>query len=276
MSEMSPGSGLVSGSSTEPVATAISRAQGELMLALAELEHISTIEASSVAFAAHTLNNYLNVTTATLELVTLTLDGHAEPQLHVWLDSLKHATGLMARTVSQLMNASVGQQDLPLRKDSLRPSAMAERAAQFYQRLAQAKGIQVIFTGMFNAPVIQSDRVAVAAIVDNLLSNAVKFSPSGTVVDVSVAEAGGDVVFRVRDQGPGLSEFDQHRLFQRGVRLTPQPTGDEPSTGYGLAVAKELADRLYGTLSCESTLGLGSTFSLSLPIAGWPDIVPSA
>ena len=237
---------------------------------MSELERVSTLEAGSVAFAAHTLNNYLNVTTATLELVDITLEGHHDPQLHVWLDSLKHATSLMARTVSQLMNASVGQ-DLTLRKESLRPSTMAERAAQFYQRLAQEKGIQVIFTGVFNAPVIDSDRVAVAAIIDNLMSNAVKFSPKGAVIDVSVADLGDDVEFRVRDQGPGLSDDDQRQLFQRGVRLTPQPTGDEPSTGYGLAVAKELADRLDGTLSCESTLGQGSTFAIRLPIAGWAE-----
>ena len=189
-------------STTEPVATAIGRAQIELSLALAELERVATLESGSVAFAAHTLNNYLNVTTATLELVTITLDGHADPQLHMWLDSLRHATSLMSRTVSQLMNASVGQ-DLTLRKEPLKPSAMAERASQFYQRLAQEKGIQVIFTGVFNAPVIHSDRVAVAAIVDNLLSNAVKFSPTGSVVDVSVAEVGDDVVFASVIKGQG-------------------------------------------------------------------------
>ena len=110
-----------------------------------------------------------------------------------------------------------------------------------------------------------------AAIIDNLMSNAVKFSPKGAVIDVSVADLGDDVEFRVRDQGPGLSDGDQRQLFQRGVRLTPQPTGDEPSTGYGLAVAKELADRLDGTLSCESTLGQGSTFAIRLPIAGWAE-----
>lgn len=272
MSERPPEHGPVQGASTEPVATAISRAQRELVLAMSELERVSMLEAGSVAFAAHTLNNYLNVTTATLELVDITLEGHHDPQLHLWLDSLKHATSLMARTVSQLMNASVGQ-DLTLRKEALRPSTMAERAAQFYQRLAQEKGIQVIFTGVFNAPVIDSDRVAVAAIIDNLMSNAVKFSPKGAVIDVSVADLGSDVEFRVRDQGPGLSDDDQRQLFRRGVRLTPQPTGDEPSTGYGLAVAKELADRLDGRLSCESTLGEGSTFAIRLPIAGWAEPV---
>jgi signal transduction histidine kinase len=72
-------------------------------------------------------------------------------------------------------------------------------------------------------------------------------------------------VCEVRDNGPGLSPADQARLFQRGVRLTPTPTGGEPSSGYGLAVAKELVEKLGGKIWCESVLGLGCCFSFRLP-----------
>lgn len=69
----------------------------------------------------------------------------------------------------------------------------------------------------------------------------------------------------MQDQGPGLSLEDQARLFQRGVRLSPLPTEGEPSFGYGLAVAKDLTERLDGRIWCESTLGQGASFSLRLP-----------
>ena len=55
------------------------------------------------------------------------------------------------------------------------------------------------------------------------------------------------------------------RLYQRGVTLTPRPTGGETSMGYGLAVAKELADQLGATLLCRSELGQGTTFAILLP-----------
>jgi signal transduction histidine kinase len=64
----------------------------------------------------------------------------------------------------------------------------------------------------------------------------------------------------------GISQEEHARLFQRGVRLTPKPTGGESSTGYGLAVAGELIDRLGGTIWCESKVGEGACFSFRLPV----------
>jgi signal transduction histidine kinase len=106
----------------------------------------------------------------------------------------------------------------------------------------------------------------VAAVLDNLLSNAVKYSEPGKRVWVQVKGEGTSIVCSVRDEGPGLSEQDQAKLYQRGVRLTPVPTGGEPTMGYGLAVAKELIDKLGGELWCESRLGSGATFTFRLPI----------
>ena len=73
------------------------------------------------------------------------------------------------------------------------------------------------------------------------------------------------MVCSVRDEGPGLTQEDQAKLFQRGVRLSSVPTGGEASSGYGLAVAKELISKLAGDLWCESTLGAGACFSFRLP-----------
>jgi signal transduction histidine kinase len=70
----------------------------------------------------------------------------------------------------------------------------------------------------------------------------------------------------VRDEGPGLSQEDQARLFQRGIRLTPKPTGGEASTGYGLAVAKELIEKLGGELWCKSELEHGCCFYFRVPV----------
>src|SRR5262249_48711925 len=75
----------------------------------------------------------------------------------------------------------------------------------------------------------------------------------------------GSAVCSVRDEGPGLSEADLARLFQKGVRLAPQPTAGEPSTGYGLAVAKSLVDKLGGEIWCLSKVGEGSSFQSRPP-----------
>lgn len=69
----------------------------------------------------------------------------------------------------------------------------------------------------------------------------------------------------IEDEGPGLSEEDQAKLFQKFSRLTPQPTGGESSNGLGLWIVHRMAEVMGGEVSCRSRLGEGSTFSLRLP-----------
>jgi two-component system sensor histidine kinase/response regulator len=73
------------------------------------------------------------------------------------------------------------------------------------------------------------------------------------------------IVCTVRDEGPGFSMEDQARLFQKGVRLSNSPTGGEMSTGFGLAIAKDLVEKIGGSIVCESHPGHGATFYVRLP-----------
>jgi signal transduction histidine kinase len=74
------------------------------------------------------------------------------------------------------------------------------------------------------------------------------------------------IVCGVRDQGPGISDEDRRRLFQRGAVLSAKPTAGEPSSGYGLAVAKDLIGRQEGEIWCQSEPGRGAEFLFKLPI----------
>ncbi len=121
---------------------------------------------------------------------------------------------------------------------------------------------------------IMADHGAIAQVLENLFSNALKFSPSGTTVTVvarrnrSNAHSGtGEDIVRVEvcDQGPGLSEADRQRLFQKFARLSAQPTGGEHSTGLGLSIVKKLVEAMNGAIWCESEPGRGATFIIEFP-----------
>jgi two-component system, sensor histidine kinase and response regulator len=251
------------------VASAIARAQADLDDALADLEKMPAFDPSAVAFAAHALNNFLTVTDGTVELLMLRLAASDDDQVRSWLKAVQHATQLMTRTVGQMMTAAATT-DTKLRFESVDLSLLMQRACQYYDRLASRKNITVTSSPAGPVPPVWTDRVAVAAILDNLLSNAVKYSEPGKSVVVQLRHEQDFVVCGVRDDGPGLSRDDQARLFQKGIRLTPKPTGDEASTGYGLAVAKELIEKLDGEIWCESILGHGSSFLFRLPISRDP------
>jgi signal transduction histidine kinase len=248
----------------ELVTSAIARAQADLEEALSALEKMPAADAGSVAFAAHALNNYLTVMEGTVELMLMRLADHPDGQIRTWLEGIQHATKLMTRTVSQLMNASTNT-EIKLRFEKVDLPTLVQRSSTFYRRAADRKAIRVVTDSPGDVLLVWTDRVAVAAILDNLLSNAVKYSQPGKQIWVRVRSEQGWAVCGVRDEGPGLSQADQAKLFQKGTRLTPRPTGDEPQMGYGLAVAKELIDKLGGKIWCESVLGQGSCFSFSLP-----------
>jgi signal transduction histidine kinase len=156
-------------------------------------------------------------------------------------------------------------QDTQLRFEQADLSVLVQRVCRYYQRLADHKDIHLLYNPTGEVPPVETDRVAVAAVLDNLLSNAIKYSPPGKHVWIQVRRDRDSVICSVQDEGPGLSHEEQTRLFQRGVRLSPVPTGGEPSTGYGLAVAKELIERLHGDIWCVSTPGHGARFLFRLP-----------
>jgi signal transduction histidine kinase len=257
------------------VAAAIARAQADLVEALSELEKIPAFDPGSVAFIAHALNNFLSVIDGSIELILMDLGDNADPQVRVWCEGLRHATGLMTRTVSQLVNASAtGGTQLRLEKiDLLR---LVQRACTYFQRVADRKTIRIVVEPAAGLPPVWTDRVVVAAVLDNLVSNAIKYSQAGKQIHVRVRGVAGWGVCEVRDEGPGLSPADQALLFQRGVRLTPTPTGGEPSTGFGLAVAKELVEKLGGVIWCDSVLGQGCCFSFRLPAYREPESGPGS
>jgi signal transduction histidine kinase len=95
------------------------------------------------------------------------------------------------------------------------------------------------------------------------LDNAIKYSPAGKKITVSLKKSDG-VVIRFRDEGIGISKEDQPRIFERFFRAAP--SGETQSGGLGLSIAQAIVQAHCGTIQCESTPGLGSTFTIALPI----------
>jgi two-component system, sensor histidine kinase and response regulator len=262
------------------VAIAILNARDELNQALEALEALPVGEGSYVRLVAHTLQTYLTVAAGSLFLLEHGLaaapPGAVGREVTDALAVLKHTTQRMG-TAALWLATGASDAPAPWTWEAVDAARGLERLVAYYQSLAAPKAITIALeVPPVALPPVWADRVAAAAILENLLSNAVKFSPPGGRVVVRLRRDGDTAVVTVADEGPGLSPEDQARLFQRGVRLTPKPTAGEPSSGYGLAVAKDLAARLGGQLWCDSVLGQGCAFSLRLPLAGPPGGPPQA
>ena len=144
---------------------------------------------------------------------------------------------------------------------------LLEERVKICQTVAQRKNIRLhaIYSEL---PEAMFDENRINQVVDNLISNAVKFSPPDTDIYISLEKEGETGKVSVRDQGPGISEEDQTKLFGEFQKLSARPTGDESSTGLGLSIVKKIIDAHKGNIWVESKLGEGSTFIFTLPLEG--------
>ena len=111
------------------------------------------------------------------------------------------------------------------------------------------------------------DADRVVQMISNLVENALRCTPSGGAVRVLAAPGRIDVV----DDGPGIAPDDLERAFERFYLYERYGANRPVGTGLGLAIVRELAEAMAGTVEVQSTVGVGSTFSLILPAAGAPE-----
>lgn len=113
---------------------------------------------------------------------------------------------------------------------------------------------------------ISGDRELIRIIVDNLLSNAVKFSPQGGTIEVSMTRDGNQVHIDIADQGPGVPEAELEKIFTPFFQGSARPREHYHSSGLGLAIAREYAERTGGKLTViNRRAAQGACFRLSLP-----------
>ena len=217
----------------------------------------------------HTANNALFVIAVNVELLArhlLVREECRHGEVRKWLALLNQKTKEMGGVTRRLLSAGTeGPMYLIQTFVSLR--SVIEQALEIYGDVAAEKKIEIVWKlPAFPAIAIWTDAVAVGTVLDNLLSNAIKFSHAGATITVTMTRKEKELICTVSDDGPGLSEKDQSRLFQRGAQLGPKPTGGESSSGHGLAAASEVVERLGGRIWCESVEGKGSSFMFSLPM----------
>ena len=135
-----------------------------------------------------------------------------------------------------------------------------------FSRTASAKRISLDLVD-HETVIVSGLRPGVAHVLQNLVSNAIKYSPRDSAICITAFQHGTQGRMQVMDRGPGISEADQSKLFQRFVRLSTEPTEGETTTGLGLALAKQQARAMGGNLWYEQREGGGSVFTLELPLA---------
>jgi two-component system OmpR family sensor kinase len=114
--------------------------------------------------------------------------------------------------------------------------------------------------------VVNGDEFRLRQVLANLLENARSHTPRGTPVDVRVSQAGDTAIVEVRDHGPGMSEEDAGRAFERFWRSDPSRTRSSGGAGLGLAIVAAITEAHGGHAEVETAPGEGATFRVYIPL----------
>ncbi|MGN6404168.1 sensor histidine kinase [Sinomonas sp.] len=185
----------------------------------------------------------------------------AKSDLQIMARNARHLNHM----VDDILLSSVTGSDAPLLRRPLDLSELAQEAVASARAEATSRGIEVEVTVDGPLPVM-GDRTGLVRILDNLLSNALKYSDSGTHVTLATCKDDDWAVCSVNDEGLGIAPEDLKRVFTRFQRSDAAVRSGIPGTGLGLALAKEVAELHDGRLDVTSVVGVGSVFTLRLPL----------
>jgi signal transduction histidine kinase len=242
-------------------------ALGRLAASNEKLVYLNKEKNDFMGIAAHDLKNPLTVILSNGELLREIAEEKTEQEL---ADMIISASERMHHLITNLLDANaIEEGKFASKLDCYNLGALVEHSVTHNRSSATRKRIEIRM-GLGEEVFVRADRLATMQILDNLISNAVKYSPFDSTVQVHLLCERKHALVRVRDEGPGISEEDQKKLFQKFSRLSASPTGGESSTGLGLSIAKKLAEAMAGSIECHSMLGYGAIFTLRLPLWSEP------
>ncbi len=234
-----------------------------------ELEQISATKNRLIRGFTHDVKNPIGAADGYLQLLLDELFGPINDKQRTSISRAHRSLAAALELIGDLLELSTAEAgQISVRRMPTSVGDLARDAVEEYRAQAEAKGLTVDIDCPNDVPVIESDPARVRQVMGNLISNAVKYTTTGSLfVRVrTLADAGvpASVAVEVTDTGGGIPEDKLHLLFREFVRLDPSAG---PGAGIGLAISSRIVAALGGSIAVRSTVGRGTTFTLSLPAA---------
>jgi signal transduction histidine kinase len=232
-----------------------------------QLTELDKLKAEFVSVASHELKTPINVMVGYLQLLDEGIYGPlTEQQIDVHKTIAGQADTLL-RLVKRLLDVSrfeAGGGRLELR--TIKLSGLADELERAFAVLARQRGIKFsVWAGPELPEELYWDVDRIHEVLGNLLSNAFKFTPRGGSVSLNFENAEPGVRIVVHDTGAGIPRDQLPRIFDKFYQADNQRAAGAAGTGLGLAIAKEIVDAHGGTITCDSTPGVGTTFTITMP-----------
>ena len=248
---------------SEALARALEHRNDALVQQKERLEVVDRIRAQFVANISHELRTPLNAIIGYTELLADACFGPITDKQQAALDSVLEASNHLLQLVNQVLDLSRAEAgELTTELVECDVLAIARDTARLLEPLTRSRPYEIQVLGARTS--VRTDPERVRQILTNLLSNAIKFTRAGSVtVRVDATDDGARLV--VEDTGIGIDTAHLELVFEEFRQVDESTTRTHDGAGLGLAISRRLAIALGGSLSVQSTVGQGSTFTLLLP-----------
>jgi signal transduction histidine kinase len=214
-----------------------------------------------IAIIAHDLRNPLSSTLSLAELLKSESENFTDDQ-KICIEGMIKALNRMNEMVKRILDVrSLEEKQGNLNLERTNISGLYQQAFLNYKDKIDKKGLNAVLN--LNEVYAVIDKNYLLQVIENLISNAVKFSPENKNIYLNLWANEGRVYIGIKDEGPGISQEDQRKLFMKYQPLSAVPTSGESSTGIGLSIVKKFTEMMNGEVQCESAPGKGAKFIVS-------------
>lgn len=244
--------------------------EGELLGAVVMVDDISEqqrLEKVRRDFVAN-VSHELRTPVGALSLLAETLEGETDPEIiSSFLARIQDESRRLGDLIDNLLDLSRIEGSTENQTAEVDMAAVLAESIAAVRAAAEHNEIDIT-TEVFDSPSIVGDRSQLVSAVSNLLSNAIKYTQSGGNVSARLVSHGTDVAVVVADDGIGIPQKDVNRVFERFYRVDRGRAATTGGTGLGLSIVRNVAVNHGGRVEVTSQEGVGSTFSMILPVGG--------
>jgi len=245
----------------------------ELARANVALFETNQVKNKFLATMSHELRTPLNSILGFAQLLNDAPAVAGDPKLGRYARNILTSGRMLLEMINDLLDlAKIEAGRVAVRCERVSPQDLAEVVCNMVRPMLAETSLRLTYEVDPATPIMTTDATKVQQILYNLLSNAIKFTAEGEVrltvrpaAEPAEGDRGPQVAFAVADTGPGIARDEQLRIFERFTQLDSSYTRRYRGTGLGLSIVKELTGLLGGTVSVDSEVGRGSTFTVLLP-----------
>ena len=221
-----------------------------------------------LAIISHDLRNPMNTVVGLTELLERNVERNNFNSIGEYAKYIKQSTQRIKNLLVNLLNWSISQNGrMEFNPTEIRLTTIIQEVLDLFEEMLKQKKITVECQCNCNEnDHVIIDKEMISSVIRNFITNAIKFSYPEGKINISCEGSGETIVFRISDNGVGMSSTILNNLFKIGEPISNRGTNNETGTGIGLLLCKEFIEKHQGNIEVESEMGKGSTFKFHLPI----------